>query len=282
MHYQTRSWARLTSVDRDARLNELGISNEELVRIRSNEPRERILEAARVAQVIDDEPNSDLIEYIAGYALRGALYHHFGSTAELYGSLGILKKPSPLRAMTLPRSHLDLATTVPTGLAGTTVHMDDLEEGRRVRVWQKLNGGMRSVILNRDVRRMLFLAGVVLYAGEGTKSLKSGRVEVANSNPAVLRLHIRFIEGFGFSKNALRARVQIHAPTEELEAQDFWSKELGLSPVQFMKPLLSKPADPDARRTFTLQLSYSNMMLLMLLRYWTDNIDVLTQALDVD
>lgn len=70
--------------------------------------------------------------------------------------------------------------------------------------------------------------------------------------------------------------------TTKREAQNFWSKELGLSPVQFMKPLLSEPGDPDARRTFTLQLSYSNMMLLMLLRYWTDNIDVLTQALDVD
>jgi len=282
MHHQTRSWARLSSSVRDAKLNELGISNEVLDQVRNKIPRMRILEAARIAASVDDEPNSDLIEYIAGYAPRSAVYHYFSSMTELYDSLGIVKKPSSLPTTSLSPSHLDLATTIPPSLAGITVHMDDVEEGNRFRIWQKLNGGMRSVILNRCVRRMLFLAGVVLYAGEGTKSLKSGKVEVANSNPGVLRLHIRFMEGLGFSVNMLRARVQIHALTENLEAEGLWSKELGLSPAQFMKPLLSEPGGPDARRTFTLQLSYSNTMLLILLRHWTENVDALIQVLDHD
>lgn len=243
-------------------------------------PRMRVLEAARIALAVDDEPNSDLIEYIAGYAPRSAVYHHFPTLADLYGCLGIVKRATPLRRVSLSPSQLDLATAIPPVLAETAVHMDDLVEGNRFRVWQKLNGGMRSVVLNRIVRRMLFLAGVVLYAGEGTRSLKSGRVEVANSNPGILRLHIRFMNDLGFPKNELRARAQIHAPSESLEARDFWSKELGLSPARFMKPLLSAPGNPGAKRTFTLQLSRSNTMLLILLRHWTENVDMLIQMLD--
>lgn len=282
MHYQTRSWARLSRIDRDARLNELGITNKVLAQVRNRIPRVRILEAARIAQAVDDEPNSDLIEYIAGYAPRSAVYHHFASMAELYRCAGVVSGSSPLPTTTLPLGHLDLAATIPTTLEGTAVHMDDVGKGKRFRTWQKVNGGMRSVVLNRDVRRMLFLAGVVLYAGEGTKSLKSGKVEMSNSNPGVLRLHVRFMEALGFTANTLKARVQIHSLAETKEAQRLWSKELGLSPTQFVKPLLSVPGNPVAKHTFTLQLRYANTMLLVLLRHWTSNADALFQLLDRD
>jgi hypothetical protein len=280
VHYQTRSWALLSYNERDAKLVELGISNDVLLEVRKKSPRSRILEAAKIALTIDDEPNSDLIEYIAGYAPRSAVYHHFSSMTELYDCLGIARQQTPLAGVSLPSNFLDLTTTIPRVLANTSVHMDEVERGKRFLVWQKLNGGMRSVVLNRGVHCKLFLAGVVLYAGEGTKSLKSGRVEVANSNPGVLALHIRFMSDLGIPKNELRARVQIHNPSESFEAKDLWSKELNLSPTQFRKPLLSTPGDLKARHTFTLQLSYANMMLLTLLRHWTENVDTLVRTLD--
>lgn len=249
-------------------------------RIRSGRPRTKILEAAKIALMVDDEPNSDLIEYIAGYAPRSAIYHYFSNMHELFDSLGAAKKISTLATPKLSPGQLDLATCVPPVITGAIVHMDDMEPGRGFCVWQKINGGMRAVILNRAVNRTLFLAGVVLYAGEGTKSLKSGRVEVANSNPGVLRLHIRFMEGLGLSKKALRARVQIHSSKEMRESRDLWARELVISPSQFVRPLLSTPGGIAPRRTFTLQLSYSSTMLLLLLRHWTEDVDRLIQGLD--
>lgn len=265
---------------RDERLSQLGISSEVLRGIRSYQPRQRILEAARIAFTIDDEPNSDLIEYIAGYAPRSAVYHHFASMAELLACLGPIRSSVSLPSVPLPLGGVDVASTIPSTLQGTDVHQDDVQHGKQFRVWQKVNGGMRAMTINRMMSRILFLSGIVLYAGEGTKSLKSGRVEVANSSPGILRLYAKFMNGLGIPKSELRARVQIHATGERAEGERTWSVELGISAAQFVKPLLSAPGKPNARHTFTLQLSYANTMLLALLRHWTENVDLLVQNLD--
>jgi hypothetical protein len=159
-------------------------------------------------------------------------------------------------------------------IGGSIVHVDNGRNGRQVNIWQKVNGGMRSVTLKRIVRKQTFLAGVLLYSCEGTRSLASGRVELANSSPGILRLYIRFMNELGFPTARLRARFQIHNAGEEPEAKTLWIKELRLSPGQFVKPLMSK-SNEGIRRTFTLQLSYANSMLLNLLRYWTDTVEEL-------
>jgi len=234
MHHQTLSWSRLTREERDSRLLSLGVKQETLEAIRSKAPRDRILEAARVALTIDEEPNSDLIEYIAGYAPRSAVYHQFRSMKDLFECLGTRQVPS--FAQSLPptvnsrQSALDLISVIPARIESIAVHVEDVGSGRQVNVWQKVNGGMRMVVLNRCVNRLTFLTGVMLYAGEGTKSLESTRVELANSNPGILRLYIRFMEELGFPIVKLRARFQIHSLEEELEARSLWMKELGLTP----------------------------------------------------
>jgi hypothetical protein len=270
----------LTREERDSRLLSLGLKKETLEGIRSKAPRDKILEAARVALTIDEEPNSDLIEYIAGYAPRSAVYHLFRSLKDLIDCLGTRQAPSLPAAVYSSPAALDLVSVLPPRIGAYAVHVEDVGSGRQVNVWQKVNGGMRSAVLNRSVNRLTFLTGVVLYAGEGTKSLKSGRVELANSNPGILRLHVRFMEELGLPLARLRARFQIHHPEEELEAKNLWTKEVGLAPQQFVKPLLRPPSERVRRRTFTLQLNYPNMMLLFLLRHWTATLEDLVQTLD--
>jgi Tat protein secretion system quality control protein TatD with DNase activity len=159
--------------------------------------------------------------------------------------------------------------------------MENMGGGKQVSVWQKVNGGMRSVVLNRSVLRRDFLAGVLLYAGEGTKSLQSARVELANSNPSILRLHVKFMEALGFPIGKLKARFQIHSPEEALEAKNLWMGELGLKASQFVKPMMRASTGKTRRRTFTLQLTYANMMLLHLLRHWTDTLEDLIRSMNL-
>jgi hypothetical protein len=258
----------------------LGVSNKILQNIRAKTARERILEAAKLALAIDDEPNSDFIEYIAGYEARSAVYHHFQSMTELLGSLGPRKIPKPLPPISLTPMDLDLSTTIPISLRQSVVHMDAVENTNQITVWQKVNGGMRLVSLNRRVSRVLFLAGVCLYAGEGTKSLGSSKVELANSNPGILRLYVQFLESLGVPSERLIARVQIHSAADLSEAQDLWERELTLSSDQFRKPLVSPPREITRRRTFTLQLSYYNSMLFTLLRWWTSDLESIIRVLD--
>jgi len=54
-------------------LTDLGITKKKLDIIRSKSPKARILETAIVALEIDDEPNADLIDFVAGMGPEGAL-----------------------------------------------------------------------------------------------------------------------------------------------------------------------------------------------------------------
>jgi len=280
VHYQTLSWARIPRKERDTRLYALGISSATLQNVRANEPEKRIVEAAKVALSIDDEPNTDFIEYIAGYAPRSAVYHYFNTRKELFDVLGSSVTPKIPPPLEIPQGSQDIVSLLPSILGETAVHLDYFLQGARICVWQKVNGGMRRVELNRVVQRTLFLSGVLLYAGEGTKSLLSGRVEIANSDCGIMRIYLRFIQMLGFSTRRLRARVQIHDLGERNEAVEHWSRELGLPATQFVEPLLSLPSKLVRRHTYTLQLSLANTMLLLLMRHWTGNLEQLIWTLD--
>ncbi len=278
MHIQTLSWARLSKNVRDSKLLELGLTPQNLEAVRSKEPRERILEATRFALSIDDEPNSDLIEYIAGYGARAGVYHYFRNMKELLDAAGRSTVHSSLPEATSDPSMMDVLTVIPSSIENYPVHMDDQDAGKRFVVWQKVNGGMRSVMINRAVPRLSFLTGILLYAGEGTKSIASSRVEVSNSSPNILRLFIGFLSDLGLPKAKMYARVQIHYPADITEARGYWMEQLRLGPSQFTKPLISSPRKGHRRRTFTLQLSYANTMLLRLLRVWTTDLENMVRS----
>jgi hypothetical protein len=84
---------------------------------------------------------------------------------------------------------------------------------------------------------------------------------------------MRFLDDIGVPKDRLKARVQIHHPSEELKARSRWVDEVGLRPEQFTNPLISASGGRVQRETYTLQLSYANTMLLMLLRDWTTDLE---------
>ena len=277
MHIQTLSWAKLSKELRDKRLEELGIADNVLSRIRSFEPKTRIREAAKAALKIDDEPNSDLIEYIAGYSLRGGIYHHFRTLKELLESVGSFSVPHRLGKIRLRSSELDLTELIPRIVRGYIVHIESVgPTGERILVWQKVNGGMRSLTINRKISKSLFLAGVMLYAAEGSKhSNVSHRVEIANSSPPILRLFIRFLDDLGIKRQSLTARVQIHDPLDEHAALDFWSKKLSLRPGQFRNTIPKKSKAVVRRKTFTLILRFANTMLNILLKHWTEHLEEL-------
>ncbi len=135
---------------------------------------------------------------------------------------------------------------------------------------------MRLVVLNRQISKILFWSGVLLYVTEGTKfSKSSGSVQIANAQPQVHRLFLNFLEGIGIDRRRIRARIQLHNLGDRARAQRFWSGELGILPEEYYKPILSKSRMPARRETFTLQLQYANSMLCILLKLWGENLDEL-------
>ncbi len=69
----------------------------------------------------------------------------------------------------------------------------------------------------------LFMLGIGIYWGEGTK----GMFSVSNSDPDLLRAWLRWCRKF-VPKHTLRMSLQVHPGAEVEKAKDFWEEALGL------------------------------------------------------
>jgi hypothetical protein len=70
----------------------------------------------------------------------------------------------------------------------------------------------------------LFIAGLMLYWGEGTKARKHG-VKLANTDPELIRLFVMFLTKVcGVPKDRIRAQVLVYPDLEEKVCRAYWSK----------------------------------------------------------
>lgn len=88
-------------------------------------------------------------------------------------------------------------------------------------------------------KRDLFLAGLFLYWGEGTKASNSSTV-LTNTNPAMLKFFIKWLELFNIKKKNLKVKLHLYSDMNIKKSLDFWSKELKIPLSQFRKPYIKK------------------------------------------
>ena len=83
-------------------------------------------------------------------------------------------------------------------------------------------------------KRDLFMLGLGLYIGEGTKS--HGITRVINSNPKVINLAIRWFEEVcGLEKDNFSITLHIYPDNNKDECLKFWSKYTNIAVSQFGK-----------------------------------------------
>jgi hypothetical protein len=81
----------------------------------------------------------------------------------------------------------------------------------------------------------LFIAGVMLYWGEGTKSPKQG-VKFTNSDPEMVSFYVQFLRrSCQIPIRLIRAYVLIYPDIEPKTAQAYWVKKIGLPWENFTK-----------------------------------------------
>ncbi|MDD3087568.1 MAG: hypothetical protein PHP89_03290 [Candidatus Omnitrophica bacterium] len=96
--------------------------------------------------------------------------------------------------------------------------------------------------------RDLWMAGLMIYAGEGNKSsvVSNQHVEVANSDPNILRIFIKFlVEICLISKGNIIIRLILYKDINIEEAYRYWSAELNIPRAQFRKEFI-KPSYKDS------------------------------------
>lgn len=93
--------------------------------------------------------------------------------------------------------------------------------------------------------RDALIAGVALYAGEGSKT--DGCVGFANTNPELMRFFCRWLRTFfTVDEERLRARLYLHEGLDLAAATSYWSECLEVPTAQFIRPYRAA-ADPTLR-----------------------------------
>ena len=95
--------------------------------------------------------------------------------------------------------------------------------------------------------RDLLIAGVALYAGEGTKG--GHEVAFTNSDPRLIETFLLFLRRhFEIDESRLRVHLYLHEGLDLDAALSFWSTVTHIPRAQFQKPYRAKP-DPTIRKS---------------------------------
>jgi transcriptional regulator with XRE-family HTH domain len=91
--------------------------------------------------------------------------------------------------------------------------------------------------------REIIIAGAVAYWCEGEKNKphrRSDRVSFINSDPALVKFFLRFLDVAGIARERLIFRVYIHENADVEAAQQFWLEVTRAQPDQFRRPTLKR------------------------------------------
>ncbi|MEK7616417.1 MAG: helix-turn-helix domain-containing protein [Patescibacteria group bacterium] len=94
--------------------------------------------------------------------------------------------------------------------------------------------------LGKITKRDLFIAGLFLYLGEGTKSTAS-KICISNSDPAVIAFASFWLKKIlGVEKKKMRVAIHLYSNMEIEREKLFWSKVTDLPIAQFHTPYIKR------------------------------------------
>lgn len=103
-------------------------------------------------------------------------------------------------------------------------------EGRKNEVLKKVEKEIGEI-----TPRELFIAGFFLYWAEGGKT-QSYNIALANTDPSMLRVYLKWLYALGVSKESIRIRLHLYADMKVVDETEFWAKQLQIKTSQFRKP----------------------------------------------
>ncbi len=144
----------------------------------------------------------------------------------------------PLEA-TVERAHERRSRTARLGAQARWEPVNEARDAERAAVNESEVAWVGS-LSEREVR----LAGAVAYWCEGQKAKpwqpNRCRVVFINSDPVLIRLFLRFIEGIGADRATLRYRLSIHESADVVAAGRWWAEVVGVPVERFSRPTLKK------------------------------------------
>lgn len=118
----------------------------------------------------------------------------------------------------------------------------------------------------------IFLAGIMIYWGEGEKQPKSSQVRLTNNDPEMIRVFNLFLTKIlKISSEKTSARLLLYPDLIDSVQKNFWSKTTGLSPSQFKKSAYIKGRKAANRLSYGVcTISVSNRDLKERMLKWLE------------
>jgi len=112
---------------------------------------------------------------------------------------------------------------------------ETMKRKRNVKLEKILNERKKILPLSQ---RELFLCGLFLYLGEGSKSERS-KLSITNTDPDIIKFTLLwFTKILKIPRKKIRIDLQLYQDMDVKEKLNFWSKELNLLTEQFNKPFI--------------------------------------------
>ncbi len=80
--------------------------------------------------------------------------------------------------------------------------------------------------------REIFLCGLFLYWGEGSKTNRYS-VEITNTDPVMIKFALLWFKTIGVNKESLVVRLKIYKDMSRLKTLEYWSRLLNINENQF-------------------------------------------------
>jgi hypothetical protein len=158
--------------------------------------------------------------------------------------------------------------------------IEAIKKANRAR-WEKLyqeyrDAGEKEFEILKN--KPLFLAGVMLYWGEGSKSQKDSHLRFCNSDPAMIKIFYRFlIKAIGAPRDKIKAHLILYPDLIDEMQKSFWSKATGIPLSQFRKSTYIQGRHPARRLSYgvcTIYISNRELKekILTWIRLYSDNL----------
>lgn len=117
--------------------------------------------------------------------------------------------------------------------------------------WEKWREKARKEARREFVRLQrnpLFIAGIMLYWGEGDSKIENSAVRLSNTNPDLIKIFSLFLQKVcRVQKERMRVAIILYPDLNEKKCKHFWSMATGISENQFTKTQFIKGKHPTKR-----------------------------------
>ena len=102
--------------------------------------------------------------------------------------------------------------------------------------------------IGKFTKRDLFMLGVGIYIGEGSKTIYNSSIRVVNSDSKIIKTIILWFKKICNLQNInFSIRIHLYPDNNQEEAISFWVKETGLSEESFLKTWIDKRTDKKTK-----------------------------------